>query len=80
MSNEYKNDLTIEELSEETEKLLKKHGLLNNQNDRRIDDIYILENEVLAWSKDRTDQSIIINWQFTKNQARNKFEKSYPIT
>jgi DNA-binding transcriptional MerR regulator len=36
MSNEYINNLTIEELSVEVEKLLKEHGLLNNQNDRRI--------------------------------------------
>lgn len=39
MSKNYENNLSIEELSEEVEKLLKEHGLLNNQNDRRINTI-----------------------------------------
>lgn len=47
--------------------------------DRRISNIKVLEKEVLAWSNDRNNKSVIINWQFTKNDARNKFEKLYPI-
>jgi len=39
MSKEYKNDLTIEALSQEVENLLKQHGLLNSQNDRRINTV-----------------------------------------
>jgi DNA-binding transcriptional MerR regulator len=39
MSNEDKNILSIEELSEEVESLLRQHGLLNSQNDRRINAI-----------------------------------------
>lgn len=45
--------------------------------DRRISDIKILEKEVLVWSNDRNNKSVIINWQFTKNDARIKFENSY---
>lgn len=38
MSNK-NNNFSIEELSEEVEKLLKKNGLINNQSDRRINAI-----------------------------------------
>jgi DNA-binding transcriptional MerR regulator len=38
MSNEI-NNLSIEELSQEVGKLLGEHGLLNNQNDRRINSL-----------------------------------------
>lgn len=47
--------------------------------DRRISDIKILEKEVLAWSNDRNNKSVIINWQFTKNDARITFDKHYAI-
>lgn len=47
--------------------------------DRRIPDINILEREVITWTNKRIENSLIINWQFTKNHARDKFQKSYPI-
>ena len=46
--------------------------------DRRIGDIKILEKEVMAWINDRNNKSVIINWQFTKNDARITFDKKYP--
>ena len=47
--------------------------------DRRISDIKTLEKEVISWTNRRIENCNIINWQFTKNDARNKFEKSYSI-
>lgn len=47
--------------------------------DRRIKNIKFLESETLAWVNDRNNKSVIINWQFTKNHARIKFERHYSI-
>ena len=47
--------------------------------DRRIPDIKYLEKEVMAWIQERNNKSVIINWQFTKNHARIKFDKQYSI-
>ena len=45
--------------------------------DRRIADMKILAKEVYAWMKDRNRLKITIHWQFTKNKARNKFQRFY---
>lgn len=44
---------------------------------RRIGDIQTLEGEVLALVKKRNDQKATVQWRFTKNDARNKFERFY---
>jgi transposase len=48
--------------------------------DRRIADIDTLEREVLAWVEQRNQQRATVNWQFTKEAARDKFKKFYPTT
>lgn len=45
--------------------------------DRRIGDLKVLMTEVNAWAKKRNKNKIKINWQFTKNNARGKFERFY---
>lgn len=47
--------------------------------DRRIGNLKLLTKEVNAWSKKRNKNKIKINWQFTKNKARDKFERHYSI-
>lgn len=44
---------------------------------RRIGKKDILEREVLAFAKDRSEKQIPITWQFTTLQARNKFSRHY---
>lgn len=45
--------------------------------DRRISDMGILSDEVDAWVNKRNEQMVKINWQFTRNAARNKLGKFY---
>lgn len=45
--------------------------------DRRIGDITILSKEVYALTKERNRDKVNIDWQFTKNNARDKFSKQY---
>jgi recombinational DNA repair ATPase RecF len=45
--------------------------------DRRIGNLKTLKSEVESWAKIRNKKKIKINWQFTKNKARNKFERFY---
>ena len=45
--------------------------------DRRIGELKVLMTEVNAWAKKRNKNKIKINWQFTKNNARVKFERFY---
>lgn len=45
--------------------------------DRRIPHIQKLTDEVTAWVKRRNHQRATVHWQFTKNNARDKFEKFY---
>lgn len=47
--------------------------------DRRIPNMKLLEKEVLALVKKRNLKKATINWQFTKNDARIKFKRFYPI-
>lgn len=44
---------------------------------RRIADIAILSKEVYALTKERNRDKVNINWQFTKNNARDKFTVQY---
>lgn len=45
--------------------------------DRRIAEMPALAKEVYAWSKQRNQKRITITWQFTKNKAREKFQRFY---
>jgi len=45
--------------------------------DRRIAALKMLKSEVGSWVEHRNKREIKIAWNFTKNQARNKFEKHY---
>lgn len=44
---------------------------------RRIADINTLSQEVYTWTKKRIKNNIQINWQFTKQNARDKFNRAY---
>ena len=44
---------------------------------RRIGDLKTLAKEVSSWVKIRNKRKIKINWQFTKNNARDKFARFY---
>lgn len=46
--------------------------------DRRIAHQATLEHEVLAWAADRDAIGATVNWQFTKQHARDTFERFYP--
>jgi len=48
--------------------------------DRRIGDMATLEREVLSWVEQRNAKRATIQWQFTKEEARDKFRKFYPNT
>jgi len=45
--------------------------------DRRIGNLKTLTSEVESWTKKRNKHKIKINWQFTKNKARKKFDRFY---
>ena len=45
--------------------------------DRRIAQMSRLAKEVFAWVKKRNRLKVAIHWQFTKNKARNKFQRLY---
>lgn len=45
--------------------------------DRRIGSLKNLKKEVNSWSKERNKNKIKINWQFTKINAREKFNRFY---
>lgn len=45
--------------------------------DRRIRELKILKKEVETWARKRNKEKVKINWQFTKNKAREKFERFY---
>jgi|HubBroStandDraft_3_1064219.scaffolds.fasta_scaffold32366_2 transposase len=46
--------------------------------DRRIDNRDLLETEVRAWERRRTESGAKIRWMFSTDQARAKMAKSYP--
>ncbi len=45
--------------------------------DRRIGDVDILKGEIAIWERERNQRHINVNWQFTVDKARNKFQSSY---
>jgi hypothetical protein len=46
--------------------------------DRRIGDMETLEQEVKAWTIERNRTKATIQWQFTNDNAREKFSRFYP--
>lgn len=46
--------------------------------DRRIPTMEELEREVMAWVQQRNHDPVPINWQFTPEMARSKFQRFYP--
>jgi hypothetical protein len=47
--------------------------------ERRIGNQDTLEREVFACVKERNEQHATVQWRFTKNNARKKLERHYPI-
>jgi hypothetical protein len=47
---------------------------------RRIGDMETLEHEALAWAEERNAQRATVRWQFTKDKARDKFQRFYPVS
>jgi hypothetical protein len=47
--------------------------------DRRIGDIDTLEKEAMIWSYKRNIARTTVRWKFTKNAARRKLQKKYPL-
>lgn len=45
--------------------------------DRRIGSIEYLRKQVEIWTKKRNEQAVKIHWEFTKEAAREKFERHY---
>jgi hypothetical protein len=46
---------------------------------RRIPDAHTLEQECVAWAKERNHAEVTINWQFSTKDARVKLRRLYPI-
>lgn len=46
--------------------------------DRRIGDVETLTREVKAWTAERNQKCITVNWKFTNDKAREKFSRFYP--
>ena len=46
--------------------------------DRRIENRKLLETEIRAWERRRTESGAQIRWMFSTDQARTKMAKSYP--
>ena len=44
---------------------------------RRIGDMKTMTEEVGTWVKERNRDRVKINWQFSKNAAREKFQEKY---
>lgn len=47
--------------------------------DRRVPDIQTLRKEVGCWERERNRHRRTVSWRFTKNDARIKLEKFYPV-
>jgi hypothetical protein len=47
--------------------------------DRRIGDMGTLEKEAMIWSSNRNKARKTARWKFTKNDARRKLQKKYPM-
>jgi hypothetical protein len=46
--------------------------------DRRIADKELLSTEVSAWETERNEKVVVVNWQFTTEDARIKLKRLYP--
>lgn len=46
--------------------------------DRRIDTIQEIQRETFAWSKQRNESQVGVDWQFTTEEARTKLKHLYP--
>jgi hypothetical protein len=46
--------------------------------DRRIGNFDTLRTEAMAWVRERNAKQATVNWQFTKQMARDKFQRFYP--
>lgn len=46
---------------------------------RRIPDVVTLTNEVNAWTTERNNASVTVDWQFTTDDARIKLKRLYPV-
>ena len=46
---------------------------------RRIADMDTLKKETKALAEKRNEKQIKIHWQFTKQHAREKFQRFYPV-
>ena len=44
--------------------------------DRRLGDLVVFSREVYAWTRERNQHKTTVSWQFTKDNARKKAEKS----
>jgi hypothetical protein len=53
------------------------HALGKQCIDRCIGDVDILKREIAVWETERNQRQINVNWQFTVNKARSKFQRSY---
>jgi hypothetical protein len=53
------------------------HALGKQCIDRRIPDVDRLKQEIASWERERNQRRVNVNWQFTVNKARNKFQRSY---
>ena len=47
---------------------------------RRIGELSELAREVKAWAEARNRKQASVKWQFSLNQARQKFDRFYPNT
>ncbi|MBC6472240.1 MAG: hypothetical protein GDA48_05020 [Hormoscilla sp. GM102CHS1] len=46
--------------------------------DRIISDKEVLTEEVAAWEKRRNETALVVDWQFTTEEARIKLKRLYP--
>jgi hypothetical protein len=53
------------------------HALGKQCIDRRIEDFDTLKREIATWEIERNQRQVNVNWQFTVNKARSKFQRSY---
>lgn len=55
------------------------HALGKQCIDRRIGDADILKQEIAVWEKERNQHQVKVNWHFTIEKARAKFDRAYNI-
>lgn len=47
---------------------------------RRLGQVVLLENEIVAWEEERNARQATIDWRFTITKARDKLKRLYPVT